>query len=1076
MNSRIFALLLPLLFLMVVGIGFPSTCYQESVNVANQGSYYGNPDGNCTLFYNGTYLTTGTWYLSNTTLYDGNWASGAYSSGTSLLYANYTTPIGMSYYGNQLQIGDDNGKSNATIDFTCMDLANTTGILQIYCSLMTGSTYLTCGCIGTGGNTAIFSSINTSYLWDEAMNWNVTGGGGANASIVAKIPSYPNSNTNLPLWANITFSGGGTTTAYYEIRRNASVIASGSTSGISSGIMTNIANLSGYYVTENATFFAYVYSDATGSINAITNTATARNRAYYIHTLPYLTGLGENETIEIDAHLTSSPSLYGYADCDFVSPSYVHYYPPNAVGTSTYCKLIDLGNPKQFNVSMMMNESGNWGLASCSLYLSNYSTCPVWDNSNHALYIGLGGWYVASAPIVTQIYVTPTSPLGSDNINCYAKLTSENNSTINASVGWKLNGYSWGSPNSILVSNNTLTLVSTLPSSQTSVGEDISCEVRGYDGNYGSWATSNTAHVVGYGLTGISTAPEPSIFGSTKYLNFTTGRGTTTMRVEFTRPYGSTGEYYSSDSYGTSHSFMLQSDSPSFNESGNYYYTVKACACSEADFGTVSCSDDLCASPLDYPTKSRVMRWGMADNMYLYDTAITSANLEYGKTQQVYSKFSKPTNIFKAVVTYPDSSVRTFIEIVDNETTGYLYLTSGFGRDLNQTGTYMIDLYAGFGWFSSTSDCLETSECSYDNSTLGLTFDVNYGSGGVIENLTTVPTTPIYGNDLNITFDVSNKTDSTCLVFQRPLSGIPRSKRILNANTTHWSSIVTTGNGKYLDSDNIGIDGGLVGWGYDIKTCKNNGTATCQNSDCTISTPSNCEYCVEQKDNTLLFGDASITDITYKSTLAVGESQEINFVVIGGTNNTQIRLPSLIVDEADVRHIFISPDARVNWSVTIPYSEIRQAICSESNSTTTCVYGHIPFIIESYSDSGILLLQSEPNYFAVNISSILGFDERTDGTIGGNIIGGLFNVSGKIGDMIMSLVLILLATISVTALLSKVTQSPQALGIIAVGTFIVGVGICTLAGWLPIWLLLVIVIICSGIIVQLFRGGISGGA
>jgi hypothetical protein len=201
--------------------------------------------------------------------------------------------------------------------------------------------------------------------------------------------------------------------------------------------------------------------------------------------------------------------------------------------------------------------------------------------------------------------------------------------------------------------------------------------------------------------------------------------------------------------------------------------------------------------------------------------------------------------------------------------------------------------------------------------------------------------------------------------------------------------------------------------------------------------------------------------------------------VVGGSNHTQIHFPSLIVGETDTDHSFTSPDARVNWSVTIPYSEIQQAICSESNSTTTCVYGNIPFVIRAYSDDGsggINTLQSEAHYFDVNTSSILGFDQRTDGTFIGNIFGSVFGVSGKIGDMIWSLLLIMIATVGVTALLSRVTQSPQALGIVAVGTFIVGVGICTLAGWLPIWLVLVIIIICSGIIVQLFRGGISGGA
>lgn len=1082
MNSRHFVLLLPFLFLLIAGLGFSYTCYQESAKVSNQGSYYGNPDGNCTLFFNGTYLANDSWSPSNTTLYDGNWTSGAWS-GTyprGRLSVNYTLPLNISYYGNEWRVKyHDSTTTMLAIDFTCMDLALSNGVLQLYADNYNGNV-LTWGCIGTGGDVLLLDGLTLPpYVHnEEAMIWNITGTSAYPIVTDVKIPSYPNYNTQLKCWANLTgnITGNATWTFYRKQSGEGafSYLTSGTYINVPYNTLFNIANLSSGYVTNNSEFYCSVDTLAMGGNTISSNTAKAFDRATFYVYLNTSTSYGGTTSSNEFATLTDNELMmigaYGYAECNYQSPTSIQYYPPNATGNATYCHRLTFGGSDELPVSQIMNENGNWTLGSCALYVSQYDTCPAWDISNHHQLNNLGSWIVGSSPYVSAIYVTPSSPVGTDDLHCYATLIDVDNATFTAYTDWILNGGIWGSTSSLSVSNNTLTLVSTLPASQTEVGDNISCRVRGYDGsNYGSYGYSSAVNVRGYTLNGISSYPEPTLFGSTKYVNFTTGRTTYTTRVEFTRPDSTTGEYYYSDTSGTSHSIQLPSDamSPYFNQSGLYYFTLKACACSQGDFDTMGCSEDMCAVPSDYPAKSRSMRYSLSDNMYLYDTAILNSNLTFGTTQQIFSKFSKPVNIFKAVITYPDTTEHTFREILNNETTSSIFILSGQNKDLNETGTYSVDLYAGNGWYSNESDCLATAECSYYNSTLGLTFDVSYGTGGYIENLTLTPTPPIYTNDLNITFNTTSETDATCVTFHRPITYIPQKKRIVSANTTGWVIPVTTGDGKYLNVDNLyDSQGNAVGWSYDIKSCKNNATATCQKSDCVIADTHDCAYCIESTNNSILFAEAGISNVTYKHQIAHGESQVINFKVTPSTQIIEIHFPSLILGEDAVNHNQSSSIEASNWSVTIPFSEIQQAICT--NNLSTCVYGNIPFSIRAYVN-GQGLIQTGGYMFDVNTSIL--FEQGmggSDGTALGQMMGRGFGISGVGGDMILAIAISMIFSIIVGALLQNNIILPVAVFV----SFMCGFA---LIGMLPIWIPILLIIICGALVTKVIAGGIGGG-
>ncbi len=165
-----------------VGYSTDATCQQETANVSTS----------CGGLNTGTYSTSGTWDAAVSTLYDGNYNTGACTgavANTGYLYVNYTTPykfVGafVNHYSN---IGATVRNNNFTIPSNC-----TTGNkialkyadddaggkrIRIYC--YDGSAYNTL--INDSGDALYYNCIN-----EESIYWNYTLGG-KNTTIYTRV-------------------------------------------------------------------------------------------------------------------------------------------------------------------------------------------------------------------------------------------------------------------------------------------------------------------------------------------------------------------------------------------------------------------------------------------------------------------------------------------------------------------------------------------------------------------------------------------------------------------------------------------------------------------------------------------------------------------------------------------------------------------------------------------------------------------------------------------------------------------------------------------------------------------------
>jgi len=891
------------------------------------------------------------------------------------------------------------------------------------------------------------------------------------------VPSFPNTNENFKCWADITGTGGSITANWIIYRKQTGEpvftnVAYGHTSGVASGVMTNVGNASGYTMTNNSQYYCYV----TGTINTITGNSTnssivtAMNRASFTVLPPSSSVSGENSVTRLTATLTQNPSVYAYAECDYRSPTSVHYYPPNATGNTNFCYLLDYNSPRYIYTTLQTNQTGTWYLDSCYLYLSNYSDCRQTDLSPHYSITGIGNWAVTSAPIVSTVAVTPTSPNPNDDLYCYAKLTSDQNATFQAEVRWSLNG-AYLPIQMVAVSNNTNTLVSTLSHTIMQLGDNVSCVVRGYDGsNYGSYYSSNVVNVLAYYITNLNTTPEPTLLGMGKTVSFHTEIPTFSTKLYYTKPSGTTGVYNITESARTNHIPILLTgiSTADFNEVGVYHYTIKSCNCLIQNMDDENlCPMEQCVVATDYPLKTKAMTFSTASNYYLYDEVIF--NTTTGSNLQVFTLFSKATNIFKVVVHYPDSSTHIFRSILQDRSDGTMWLSTGDGKNITMTGNFTADIYGAYGNYTDTSDCLDTAECQYSNYTLGIPFEITTSTSGSIENVT--PNSVYYGNDVNLEFDTTAPTDATCIRFTYGSGnyGMTKYKNLLNTSLpTHWVIPTTSGDGNFFDT--------RMNWNMDIRSCKNNGTATCMNTLCDVSNYANCDYCLNSDTNTISVLDTAISNVYYNT--PIGKSCEdlvVNFTVNPATTKVALFFDTGIVGLSPMLVNATSSVAKTNWSMVVPYSTLLNVICN-SQSPTLCNYGNKVFWIQSFDLSGSLSLQGSGNSWSVDQSKVCTFENRggssSSGTGIGQIIGDSIGLNGAVGDMILALIFSLLLTIG-TAMVMAMVGANNA--VVPVAVFIVCLGVFSVAGMLPIWIPLMLIIIVGYIIVtgvvKMFSGG-----
>lgn len=891
------------------------------------------------------------------------------------------------------------------------------------------------------------------------------------------VPSYPTTNENFKCWADITGTGGSITANWIIYRKQTGEpvftnVAYGHTVGVASGVMTNVGNASGYTMTNNSQYYCYV----TGTINSITGNSTnssivtAMKRATFTVLPPSSSVSGENSVTRLNALLTQNPSVYAYAECDYRSPTSAHYYPPNATGNTNFCYLLDFNSPRYIYVSMQTNQTGTWYLDSCYLYLSNYSDCRQTDLSSHYSITGIGSWAVTSAPIVQTVSVTPTSPNPNDDLYCYAKLTSDQNATFQAEVRWSLNG-AYLPIQMVAVSNNTNTLVSTLSHTIMQLGDNVSCVVRGYDGvNYGSYYSSNVVNVLAYYITNLNTTPEPTLLGMGKTVSFHTEIPTFSTKIYYTKPSGATGVYNIIESARTNHIPILLTgiSTADFNEVGVYHYTIKSCNCLMQNMDDINlCPMEQCVVATDYPSKTKAMTFSTASNYYLYDEVIFNTTI--GSNLQVSTLFSKATNIYKVVIHYPDSSQHIFRSILQDRSDGTMWLSTGTGKNITATGNFTADIYGAYGAYTDTSDCLDTTECQYSNYTLGIPFEITTSASGSIENVT--PSSVYYGNDVNLEFDTTAPTDATCIRFTYGEGnyGMTKYKNLINSSLpTHWVIPTTSGEGNFFDF--------RTNWNMDIRSCKNNGTRTCMNTLCDVSNYANCDYCLNSDTNTISVLDTAISNVHYNT--PIGKSCEdlvINFTVNPATTKVALFFDTGIVGLSPMYVNSTSSVAKTNWTINVPYSTLLNVICN-SQSPTLCNYNNKVFWIQSFDLNGNLSLQGSGNLWSVDQSKTCTFENRggssSSGTGIGQIIGDSMGLSGAIGDMILALIFSLLLTIG-TAMVMAMVGANNA--VVPVAVFIVCLCVFSVAGMLPIWIPLILIILVGYIIVsgvvKMFSGG-----
>jgi hypothetical protein len=920
-------------------------------------------------------------------------------------------------------------------------------------------------------------SVNPNYVPYLTITYSGTAPSQTPITNSVYVPSFPSTNEPFNCWANI--SGSGSITANWFVYRKQtgegvfSLIASG-TQAVTSGVLTDVGTVSSYLMTSGSQYYCMV--DGTNSYgtgnHTDSSTVTALNGATFTVLPPSSVSSGDNSTTRITATLTQATSAYAYADCDYRSPSSVHYYPPNATGNASFCYLLDYNSPRYIYTTLQTNQTGTWTLDSCALYLSNYSDCRASDLSLHKMITSIGSWQVSSAPRVVTASVTPTLPNPNDDLSCYTKLTSDQNTTFQAEVRWSLNG-AYLPIQMVAVSNNTNTLVSTLSHSIMQLGDNISCVVRGYDGtNYGSYYSSNVVNVVPYYITSLNTTPEPTLLGMGKTVTFTTEIPTFSTKIYYTKPSGAVGVYNITEPARTSHLAILLTgiSTADFNEAGVYHYTIKSCNCLMDDMDDENlCPTEQCVLPSDYPDKTRAMTFTTSSNYYLYDEVIF--NTTTGSNLEVFTLFSKATNIMKVVLHYPDSSIHTFRSILQDRSDGVMFLSTGTGKNITVTGNFTADIYGAYGAYTDTSDCLDTAECQYSNYTLGIPFEITTSASGSIENVT--PSSVYYGNDVNLEFDTTAPTDATCIRFTYGEGnyGMTKYKNLVNSSLpTHWVIPTTSGDSGFFNT--------RMDWNMDIRSCKNNGTATCMNTLCNVANYANCDYCLNSDTNTISVLDTAISNVHYNT--PIGKSCEdlvINFTVNPATTKVALLFDTGIVGLSPMLVNATSSIAKTSWTFTVPYSTLESVIC-DTSVPTLCNYGNKVFWIQAFDLDGNISLQSSGNSWSVDRTKTCTFEDRggaTGGNAGtgiGQIIGDSMGLSGAIGDMILALIFSLLLTIG-TAMVMAMVGANNA--VVPVAVFIVCLCVFSVAGMLPIWIPLILIILVGYIIVsgviKMFSGG-----
>ena len=128
---------------------------------------------------------------------------------------------------------------------------------------------------------------------------------------------------------------------------------------------------------------------------------------------------------------------------------------------------------------------------------------------------------ILNSPPNTQLVVV-NSTLGNDytneNLRCYANITDADNTAVYANYSWYNDSVLYSNTESAALTSGTFNLISTIAYALTSVGENWTCSVKGYDGADYETDANNASIIItagcGDGLRNAGEACEDSDFGS----------------------------------------------------------------------------------------------------------------------------------------------------------------------------------------------------------------------------------------------------------------------------------------------------------------------------------------------------------------------------------------------------------------------------------------------------------------------------------------------------------------------------------------------------------------------------------
>lgn len=260
---------------------------------------------------------------------------------------------------------------------------------------------------------------------------------GSNTSSIQEVhlPSYVRPYSTLPCYVKDSVDEAVTWKIYKkelaDVGFNLTYIGTGTTKA---GEWKQIGQANASIVSPDALFKCVVNNDYATVISNNANITHIFNISYVSDVSVYHGGnvlyFNENHIDDVVFHNDGSQSHYALVGCDLVSPSNTHYYPKTSYGYSE-CFSVANGytNETEKLIALDMTENGAWERVSCTVYASAYSDCPAYDLGEQDYSLTTANWYVSGLPSIEDIYITPSSPLTNQSVNCFAKANSGDNET-----------------------------------------------------------------------------------------------------------------------------------------------------------------------------------------------------------------------------------------------------------------------------------------------------------------------------------------------------------------------------------------------------------------------------------------------------------------------------------------------------------------------------------------------------------------------------------------------------------------------------------------------------------------------